>query len=209
MTAAGTGAGTAAGTGAEDAGFRVTASRHLLHARSSVRLDTLAGPDGTPFDREVVEHDDAVAVVAVDDDGRVALVRQYRHPTAGHLLEIPAGTLDVPGETVEDAARRELAEEAGLAAASLRPLGRVWNSAGWSDEATTLLLATGLRPVAAPAGYEPRAEEAAMEVIWRPLDGLVAEALDGRLADAKTVVGLLRAAAVLGVGAARGGRGPS
>ena len=179
------------------AGFRVVASRHLLHARSSVRLDTLVDGDGATFDREVVEHDDAVAVVAVDDARRVALVRQYRHPTSGHLVEIPAGTLDVPGESVEDAARRELAEEAGLAADHLRTLGRIWNSAGWSDEATTLLLATGLRPAPPPPGYLPRAEEAAIEVLWRPLDELVTAALDGSLRDAKTVVGVLRAAAAL------------
>lgn len=198
---------TAAASRSDADEFRVTASRHLLHARSSVRLDTLVAPDGTAFDREVVEHDDAVAMVAVDAEGRVALVRQYRHPTAGHLLEIPAGTLDVPGESVEAAARRELAEEAGLAAATLRPLGRVWNSAGWSDEATTLLLATELRPVPPPPGYAPRDEEAAIEVTWRPLADLVAEALDGRLTDAKTVIGVLRAGGVLGVGPSGGGRG--
>jgi 8-oxo-dGTP pyrophosphatase MutT (NUDIX family) len=189
--------------------FAVVGSRHLLHARSSVRLDTLEGPDGATFEREVVEHDDAVAVVAVDADGRVALVRQYRHPTGAYLLEIPAGTLDVPGEPVEAAALRELAEEAGLAADELRPLGRVWNSAGWSDEATTLLLATGLRPVPPPAGYVPRAEEAVIEVTWRPLDELVHEALDGTLTDAKTIVGVLRAAAALDVGGPVGtGTGP-
>lgn len=185
--------------------LRVTASRHLLHARSSVRLDTLVDPEGSAFEREVVEHDDAVAVVAVDREGRVALVHQYRHPTGGHLLEIPAGTLDVPGESVEAAAHRELAEETGLAAGTLRPLGRVWNSAGWSDETTTLLLATDLRPVPPPEGFVPRAEEAAMEVIRRPLAELVAEALDGTLTDAKTVIGVLRAAAVLGVAAGPGG----
>ena len=198
---------TGAPAGSDDGGFRLTASRHLLHARSSVRVDALVGPDGTAFEREVVEHDDAVGVVAVDDAGRVALVRQYRHPTRGHLLEIPAGTLDVPGESAEAAAHRELAEEAGLAAEVLRPLGRVWNSAGWSDEATTLLLATGLRSVPPPDGYEPRAEEAAIEVVWRPLGDLVAEALDGALTDAKTVIGILRAASVLGVGTAGGGQG--
>lgn len=179
-------------------GFRVLASRSLLRARSSVRVDTLVGADGAPFDREVVEHDDAVAVVAVDAEGRVAVLEQYRHPTVGELLEIPAGTLDVPGEAAADAARRELAEEAGLAAASLRPLGRIWNSAGWSDEATTLFLATELSAVPVPPGFVPRAEEAAMRLHWRPLADLVAAALDGTLTDAKTVVGVLRAAAALG-----------
>ena len=179
-------------------GFRLLASRSLLRARSSVRIDTLVGADGASFDREVVEHDDAVGIVAVDDRGRVAILEQYRHPTSGHLLEIPAGTLDVPGEAADVAARRELAEEAGLAAAELRPLGRIWNSAGWSDEGTTLFLATDLAPAPAPPGFVPRAEEAAMRLHWRSLTELVAQALTGELTDAKTVVGVLRAAAVLG-----------
>jgi len=191
--------GTGAGPGSVPGdAFRVLASRSLLRARSSVRVDTLVGADGASFDREVVEHDDAVAIVAVDDRRRAAVLEQYRHPTRGDLLEIPAGTLDVPGEAADVAARRELAEEAGLAAAELRPLGRIWNSAGWSDEGTTLFLATGLTAAPPPPGFVPRAEEAAMRLHWRPLTDLVALALAGDLTDAKTVVGVLRAAAVLG-----------
>lgn len=186
------------GPGAGAARFPVVASRVLLRARSTVRIDTLADPTGGSFEREVVAHDDAVAMVAVDAEGRVALVRQYRHPTGSDLLEIPAGTLDLPGEPPEEAARRELAEEVGLAAGSLRDLGRVWNSAGWSDEATTLFLATDLRPAPPPPGFAASEEEAEMVVVWRPLDELVAAALDGALTDAKTVIGVLRAAAALG-----------
>ena len=184
---------------AASAPFPVVASRVLLRARATVRIDTLADPAGGTFEREVVAHDDAVAMVAVDAEGRVALVRQYRHPTGTALLEIPAGTLDRPGEPPEDAAHRELAEEVGLAAGRLEDLGRIWNSAGWSDEATTLFLATDLRPAPPPPGYEAREEEAAMEVVWRPLPDLVRAAQDGTLDDAKTVIGVLRAAAVLGV----------
>jgi len=180
-----------------DGGYPVVGSRRPYRGRSSVRIDTLRDGDGTTFEREIVEHDDAVAVVAVDADGRVALVRQYRHATGGMLLEIPAGTLDVPGETPEAAVHRELAEEAGLAAGTLRPLGRIWNSSGWCDEATTLFLATGLRPAPAPAGYVPRAEEAAIRVEWRDLDALHRDVLDGTITDAKTVVGIVRARAAL------------
>jgi 8-oxo-dGTP pyrophosphatase MutT (NUDIX family) len=179
------------------AGFALVGSRTLLRARSTVRLDTLRDADGTTFEREVVEHADAVAMVAVDDGGRVAMVRQYRHATGGMLLEIPAGTLDVPGETPEGAAHRELAEETGLAAGTLRELGRIWNSAGWCDEATTLFLATDLRPAPAPPEYVPRAEEAAMAVEWHDLEDLVRAAVAGALTDAKTVVGVLRASSAL------------
>ncbi len=191
--------------GVASAAFAVLASRIRYRGWSSVRSDTLSDGRGGTIEREVVEHDDAVAVVAVDRAGRVALVRQYRHPTGGHLLEVPAGTLDDPSETVEAAARRELAEEVGLAAGRLRPLGSVWNSAGWSDERTSLWLATDLVRTGAPEGFVADAEEAAMEVVWRALDDLVREALDGTLCDAKTVIGILRAATVVGASTADAG----
>lgn len=180
--------------------FRTVASQHAYRGFSSVRVDVLRGPDGE-FTREVVEHPDAVAVVAVDAQGRVALVRQHRQPLGAELLEVPAGTLDVDGEAPERAAHRELAEETGLAAGTLVGLGAMWNSAGWSDERTTLYLATDLREVARPDGFALADEEAEMVVEWQPLEALVAAALDGRLEDAKTVVGILRADAALRGGA--------
>jgi len=177
-------------------GFRAVSSRHAYRGFSSVRIDELEGPTGT-FTREVVEHADAVAIVAVDEDARVAFVRQYRHPLATTLLELPAGTLDVPGETPAEAAHRELAEEAGLACERLIELGSIWNSAGWSDERTVLFLARAVRPAAVPDGFTPEHEEATMSVEWHPLADMVAAARDGRLEDAKTVIGLLRAEALL------------
>jgi ADP-ribose pyrophosphatase len=180
--------------------FRTVTSTHHYRGFSSVRVDVLHGPDGA-FSREVVEHPDAVAVVAMDEDLRVALVLQYRHPLGASLLELPAGTLDVPGEEPVEAAHRELAEEVGLRAAELVPLGTVWNSAGWSDERTHLFLATRTAATSRPEGFRAADEEAEMSVVWRPLDELVQEALTGTLTDAKTVVGVLRASALL-----RGGR---
>jgi 8-oxo-dGDP phosphatase len=182
-------------------GFRAVTSRHEYRGFSSVRVDVVAGPGGE-FTREVVEHPDAVAIVALDDEGRVALVRQYRHPLGHDLLEIPAGTLDVDGESAEAAAHRELAEEVGLAADVLIPLGRIWNSAGWSDERTTTFLAPRTRPVARPDGYTAEHEEAVMGLEWWPLDDLVVAVLRGEIEDAKTVVGVLRARAALGAGVA-------
>lgn len=104
------------------------------------------------------------------------------------------------GESSEDAAHRELAEEVGLATDELIALGGLWNSAGWSDERTELFLARRTRPAPVPEGFEATDEEAVMTVEWRALDALVRAALDGELEDAKTVVGVLRARAVLDAG---------
>ncbi len=176
--------------------FRSLASQHAYRGFSSVRIDTIAGPHGE-FTREVVEHPDAVAVVALDGSGRVALVRQYRHPLAATLLELPAGTLDVAGESPEAAAHRELAEEVGLAADELVPLGAIWNSAGWSDERTHLYLAPSTRAIERPPGFVAEDEEAVMVVEWHELDELVEAARAGTIEDAKTVIGVLRAHAVI------------
>jgi 8-oxo-dGDP phosphatase len=180
--------------------FGTVASRHEYLGFSSVRIDVVAGPRGQ-FTREVVEHPDAVAIVALDHEGRVALVRQYRHPLGHELLEIPAGTLDVDGESAEAAAHRELAEEVGLAADRLVPLGRIWNSAGWSDERTMLFLAPTTRHVPRPEGFTAEDEEATMGLEWWPLDELVAAVLRGDIEDAKTAIGVLRAHAALDAGA--------
>lgn len=183
--------------------FRTVRSEHRYRGFSSVRVDTIEGPSGR-FDREVVEHADAVAIVALDPEGLVALVRQHRQPLGHDLLEIPAGTLDVEGESPIEAARRELAEEVGLSAEALIPLGRMYNSAGWSDETTMLYLAPVTRPIERPRGFALRDEEAAMTVEWRTLDELVTAALDGTLTDAKSIVGVLRARSALEVNASDG-----
>lgn len=158
---------------------------------SRVRVDRVRMPDGDAADREIVEHPDAVAVVPVDDDGRVVLVRQYRHVLRAAQLEIPAGKLDVDGEAPPDAARRELIEEVGLDATDLTELVCFHNSAGWTDEVTTVYLATGLTAATAPDDFVPKAEEADMEVVRLPLVEAIAMAERGELTDSKTLVGLL------------------
>lgn len=164
---------------------------------SRLRVDRILMPDGHVAEREVVEHADAVAVVPVDDDGKVVLLRQYRHPVGDSILEIPAGKLDGDGEGHEAAARRELLEETGVEAARLVPLVAFHNSAGWTTESTTIYLGTGLRPARKPDDFVAKAEEADMEIVRLPLDQAVTLAEGGQVPDAKTLVGLLLASRTL------------
>ena len=172
--------------------FEVRSSR-VTHTGtlSTVRVDEVAMPDGDVAEREIVEHDNAVAVVALDDDGNVVLIRHYRHAVAERMLEIPAGKLDVEGEAPVEAARRELAEEVGLIASDLHRLVHFHNSAGWSDEATTVYLATDAVAGDVPDGFAAEHEEADIEVLRMPLEQALALIDRGEITDAKTVVGLL------------------
>ncbi|CAN5210833.1 NUDIX hydrolase [soil metagenome] len=170
---------------------------------SRARMDRVRMPDGDTRRREVMEHVPAVAVVAVDQ-GCVVLVRQYRHPLRDWFLEVPAGLLDVEGEAPDAAARRELIEEVGLEPGRLDELVTFANSAGWTDEQTTVYLATDLREATPPDGFAAEAEEAGMQVVRMPLDEAVARARRGELRDAKTVIGLLLAEARVGAPGRRG-----
>lgn len=173
-------------------GYFVESSR-VVHEGdfSRVRLDDVRMPDGAVHRREVVEHPGAVAVVPLHADGQVTLLRQYRHALRTRMLEAPAGKLDLEGEAPEAAARRELAEEVGLAAEHWRLLICFHNSAGWTDEHTYVYLATGLRQVAVPHGFIAQAEEADVELLRVPIEGAVAMIHSGEITDAKTVIGLL------------------
>lgn len=144
-------------------------------------------PDGEPFDRFIVHHPGAVAVVPVDGGGTATLVRQLRPAVWHSLLEIPAGTCDVEGEPPEATARRELAEEAGLEADRMEELAAVYNTPGFSDQRTTIFLATGLRPC--PTG-RVGVEERWMtteSVALADLHDLIAS---GRVRDETTLLGL-------------------
>jgi ADP-ribose pyrophosphatase len=135
-----------------------------------------------------VQHPGAVAVVPLHEDGTVTLVRQYRAALEDELLELPAGTRDGEGEPDHLTAARELAEEAGLAAGTVEHLSTFHNAPGMSDEAITLFLARDLRAV--PHDRQS-VEEHAMTVERIPLDDALARAVDGRITDAKTIIGLL------------------
>lgn len=179
--------------------FETIEVREPYRGRSTVRLETVRTPDGDEVEREIVLHDDAVAIVPVTDDGRVLLLKQYRHALRGYVVEIPAGSLDIPGEQPETAARRELVEEIHQDAAELLHLVTFHNSAGWTDEKTYVYLGRGLSPATPPVGFVAKAEEADMEIVPMLVGDAVAAARAGEFLDAKTVVGLLLAGHHLGV----------
>jgi 8-oxo-dGTP pyrophosphatase MutT (NUDIX family) len=145
--------------------------------------------------REYVAHPGAVAVIALDDDDRVLLLSQYRHPVRSELWEPPAGLRDVPDEELVLAAARELAEEADLVAGSWWRLVDFFTTPGGSDERIRVFLARDLRPVAAADRYTRTDEEASMVPVWVPLDEAVDAALAGRLHSPTAVTGVLAAAA--------------
>lgn len=151
----------------------------------TLRLKYLPQPDGSRRLREIVEHAPGAAVVAIDDQQRVVLVRQERPAVAAHILELPAGLLD-PGEQPIDCARRELAEETGLSARSVEPLVSFYTSPGFSTELIHIFLGTGLEEARLP-----RDEEEEIEVVRMPVDDAIAQVLRGELSDAKTLTGLL------------------
>ena len=155
-----------------------------------VAVSSFEAGDGSTFTRELVRHPGAVGVVAIDGDD-VVLVRQYRASLERELLEIPAGKLDVEGESTADAAVRELEEEVGLRPAGpVEPLARYAVAPGMSDEwFDVFLVRTVTRCEALPQG----AEEEAMTIERVPFDRAVAMATSGEIEDAKTIIGLLLA----------------
>lgn len=156
----------------------------------ALRVDDVQMPGGVVARREVVEHFGAVAVVALDDRDRVAMVYQYRHPVRRRLWEIPAGLLDVEGEAPVLTAARELHEEAGLAADNWAVLVDIVSSPGFSDESIRVFLATGLSEIGRP---EAEHEEADLTVDWLPLGDAVARVLAGEIVNSIAVAGILAA----------------
>jgi ADP-ribose pyrophosphatase len=150
-----------------------------------VHNDRVRLPDGTEGMREYVRHSGAVAVVALFDDGKVLLERQFRYPNRRVFIEIPAGRLE-PGEPHLETAKRELLEETGYVAAEWRSVGVINNAIGYSDETIEIFLARGLQQ-----GTAKLDAGEFLETFSVPFDEAVAMACDGRITDSKSVVGLL------------------
>ncbi|MEU5975241.1 NUDIX hydrolase [Streptomyces sp. NPDC047315] len=191
-TGAGPGAGAIVDVPEE---WRVTATVTPFEGnKTSVRTDDVVMPDGSVVRRDYQVHPGSVAVLALDDQDRVVVLRQYRHPVRQRLWEIPAGLLDVPGENPLHAAQRELYEEAHVKAEDWRVLVDVYTTPGGCDEAVRIFLARDLS-VAEGQRYAVSEEEADMELARVPLQDLVRGVLAGELHNNCLVVGALAAAA--------------
>jgi 8-oxo-dGTP pyrophosphatase MutT (NUDIX family) len=167
----------------------------VFHGRIwDVRRDAFAyGDDAIRIEREYVDHPGAVAVLVLDDDDCVLLIKQYRHPVRAREWEIPAGLLDVRHEPALDAAQRELAEEADLVASDWAVLVDYFTTPGGSSEAIRIFLARGVTEADAP--FDREHEEADMELRWVPLDDCVDAVLARRIGNPSLARGVLAAAA--------------
>jgi 8-oxo-dGDP phosphatase len=175
--------------------YQVLASEPVYDGRIiSLRLDTVAMPGGGESVREVVHHPGAVGIVALDDQDRVVMLRQYRHPVGEHMWELPAGLRDVDGEPPVETARRELAEEVRLSAARWSLLTTHFPSPGFCDEMVLLYLAEELSEADLPAGFTVEHEELDMTVERVPLAEAVQWVFDGRVRNSLAAIGLLAAA---------------
>ena len=166
----------------------VTAKSEYIYKGKIINLrkDEVTLPNGKPAPREMVEHRGGVAVLAVDQNGFVPVVRQFRYPLGKHLWEIPAGKLEV-GEKPDEAILRELREEAGLVAGSVTSLGMFYPTCGYSNEIIRLYLATDLSYV----GAKPDDDEF-LEIKYVPVEELLKKCLSGEIEDGKTIVAVLK-----------------
>lgn len=157
----------------------------------NVRRDKARLMDGRVTNREVVEHPGGVAVFAIDDQDRVALVRQFRYPIGEETLELPAGKLE-PGEDPRDSGLRELVEETGLVPKTFLPMGLSYSSPGIFAERIYLFFAKDL------AQEAPRPDDGEfVETIWVPYQELLDMARQGKIQDGKTLAGILKASFLL------------
>jgi ADP-ribose pyrophosphatase len=161
-------------------------SRKVFEGRAlKLRVDTVKLPGGKQTTREIVEHENCVAIVALDDADNILLVKQFRKPVEKDLLEIPAGGID-PGETPEDAVRREMREETGFLPRKVAKLGGFYSSPGFCTEYLHLYLAGDL--VKSPLQAEDSESISLVRVPLGQIPGLIAS---GAICDAKSIAGLL------------------
>lgn len=158
----------------------------------NLRVDTVTLGGEETYEREIILHHGAVALVPLDENGDVILVRQYRAGAERELLELPAGGLE-PGEACEACARRELQEETGFYPETLKEMGRFWVAASYTTEAITIYLARGLRP----SHLHPDPDER-ITIARMPFTEALQAALSNQIEDSKTIIGLVWAARLLG-----------
>jgi ADP-ribose pyrophosphatase len=165
---------------------RTLSSRRIYEGRAvSLRVDTVKLSGGRQTTREVVEHDDCVAVVALDDKDNILLVKQFRKPVEKELLEIPAGGIDA-GETPEDSVRREMREETGFLPRKVVKLGGFYSAPGFCTEYLYLYLATDL--IHSPLQAE---DTESISLVLKPLEEIPELIASGAVVDAKSIAGLL------------------
>lgn len=173
--------------------FTTVSSELLIDAPIiAVRRDEVRMPGGSTAYREVVEHFGAVAIVALDENDRVAMIHQYRRSVDRRLWELPAGLLDIKDEDELTGAKRELAEEAGLAAEEWQVLADVVSSPGFCEESVRIYLAQGLSETEKLDAEGD--EEADMDFAWVPLDEAVAGVFAGKVNNSIACTGILAAA---------------
>lgn len=172
---------------------RIVSSERIFDGRVvRLRVDTVALDNGRTYRREIIQHNGAVALVPIEEDGSVILVRQYRAGAAKNLLELPAGGLE-PGELREVCARRELQEEVGLYPDELIELGGFYVAASYTTEFITVYLARGLRPSVLTGDVDEH-----ISVERMPFEQALDLALRNQIEDSKTLIGLMWTARYLG-----------
>jgi ADP-ribose pyrophosphatase len=175
-------------------GYEVRQSQERFHgAVFSLVTDEVAMPDGSTAARDYIRHSGAVAIVALDHEERIVLVRQYRHAVREVLWELPAGLLDVPGEEPMAAAARELAEEAGMIAAHWEPLLAIYTTPGYSTEQLRIFLARDLEPVDAGLAFQRHFEEVELTAHQIPLAQAVDMVYRGEITNGPSALGVLAA----------------
>jgi ADP-ribose pyrophosphatase len=171
---------------------KIVSSQKIYAGRVfSVTVDTVREGELT-YQREVVHHRGSAVILPVFDDGTIALVRQYRHPTVRYLLELPAGSL-ADGERPEHGAERELQEELGIIAGRMEKLTEFFVSPGFSEEKMWLYLATEL-----VQGKQSLEEDEIIHIVRLPISEALEMIASGEIQDAKTIIGLMLAAPKIG-----------
>lgn len=172
---------------------RISSERIYEGAILNLRRDTVTAPKGTAY-REIVEHNGAVAIAPVTDEGKLVMVKQFRYPSGKILLEIPAGKIDRGETDPEKTARRELKEETGYTAETLHYLGQLNPSVAYTEEVIHLYAATGLTP-----GEPQFDEDEDLEVLEYDFQEAYEMAASGKLVDAKTVAAVFMVKEQLGI----------